>query len=69
MKSLLLAVLLLKGTAMCTTSNVYICDSPNAIRYHLRSNCKGLRNCTHRILTVSLDEAKKRKLTLCKLEQ
>lgn len=68
MKVLLVSLFLLKG-AVCTSPQVYICDSPNSIRYHLRADCKGLRNCSHRIIQVSLEEANKRKLTLCKLEQ
>lgn len=68
MRPLLLAILLFNGVR-CTPTTVYICDSPNAIRYHLTQNCKGLRNCSHRIVTVALDKAKSMNLTLCKWER
>ncbi|NVM66604.1 hypothetical protein FHW88_004922 [Mucilaginibacter sp. SG538B] len=47
---------------------VYVCESSTAIRYHLRNNCIGLRNCQHRIIKISLNEAKKTGRTLCHLE-
>jgi len=68
MKSLIL-VLLLSAGARCAPTNVYICDSSNATRYHLVKNCRGLSNCSHRIITVTLEEAKRRNLTLCKWER
>lgn len=68
MKPLLLAVLLFNG-ARCAPTTVYICDSQNAIRYHLTQNCKGLKNCSHRIVRVTLEKAKGMNLTLCKWER
>jgi len=68
MRTLLLTVLLF-NVARCAPTTVYICDSPHAIRYHLTKDCKGLRNCSHRIVMISVDEAKKKNLTLCKLER
>jgi hypothetical protein len=68
MKSLLL-VLLFFGSVRCAPNTVYICDSPNSIRYHLAQNCRGLSNCSHRIVKVSLEDAKKRNLTLCHWEK
>jgi hypothetical protein len=48
--------------------SVYICVSPKAKKYHSNKNCSGLRNCTHTIKSVTVNEAKKRGLTACKLE-
>ena len=70
MKPLLFSFLLLSGLS-CTTATtmVYICDSPNARRYHYKENCRGLSNCDHRILKVTLEEAKQRNLSPCHLEK
>ena len=63
-----LLVLLLFATS-CTTTTVYVCDSPHATRYHLNEHCRGLSNCDFRIVKIPLDSAKARGLTLCKWEQ
>lgn len=70
MKSLLFSFLLVSGLS-CTTATtmVYICDSPNARRYHYKEDCRGLSDCNHRILKVTLEEAKEKKLTLCHWEK
>ncbi len=68
MKSLLLAFLLLCNVD-CTTTTVYVCDSPNATRYHLREHCRGLSNCHYHIIKMTLEKAKAKNLTLCKWEQ
>ena len=68
MKALLLTLLLF-GTVRCTPTTVYICDSPNATRYHLTAKCRGLSNCSHRIITVTIEKAKSMHLTLCKWER
>ena len=68
MKSLLVGVLLVSGLG-CTSPTVYVCDSPNAVRYHLKPNCRGLGTCDHRIIPITLEKAKKAHLSLCKWEQ
>jgi hypothetical protein len=69
MKTLLL-LLLLTGKSYCTDpTDVYICDSPGAAKYHLRQDCKGLRNCRHRVIKITLEEAKRKGRTLCALEK
>ena len=68
MKSMLLALLLFNGVR-CAPITVYICDSPNATRYHLNAHCRGLSNCSRRILTVTLEKAQRMHLTLCKWEK
>lgn len=39
------------------SSDVYICVSKTASKYHLSSMCKGLKECTHEIKKVTLKEA------------
>lgn len=76
MKTLLL-LLLLTGKGHCvappvnvfTTDSVYICDSPGAKKYHLRENCKGLQNCRHKVIKVTLALAKRKGRTLCGYEK
>ena len=46
-------------------SDVYICVSKGAKRYHFAKTCKGLSNCKHTIKKVTLTEAKEKGLTLC----
>ena len=47
-------------------STVYICDSEGAKKYHLSKNCRGLKSCTHKIIKVTIEEAKKKgKKELC----
>lgn len=70
-KSLLLlsaAVLFLGGSSI-KSSDVYICDSPNAERYHLTKTCRGLSNCKHEIVSVTKETATSRGLTLCGFEK
>ncbi|MET3611015.1 hypothetical protein ABIC74_004903 [Mucilaginibacter rubeus] len=68
MRPLFLLFALLLHVQKTHKSVVYICDSPKAKKYHLRNDCRGLSNCTHKIIEISLEEAKKRKLELCKLD-
>ncbi|PWK65381.1 hypothetical protein LX99_05026 [Mucilaginibacter oryzae] len=68
---LFLTLFLLKdigGPGRAAPGFVYVCESPTAIRYHLRINCIGLRNCQHRIIKISVNDAKQTGLTLCHLE-
>ncbi len=63
----LLLLFVLNG---CTSStNVYVCDSQNARKYHLKADCRGLSNCSHRIVKVTLEEAKESGKTLCNWEK
>jgi len=68
MKAIVLFLLLISARCADTTP-VYTCDSHSAKRYHLKANCKGLNRCTHRIVKITLDEARKRGKTLCNLEK
>lgn len=37
--------------------SVYVCLSREAYAYHCRSNCRGLRQCTHTVKRVSMSYA------------
>ena len=53
-------------TELPEATSVYICDSEGAKKYHLNKNCRGLKNCNHKIIKVTIEEAKKKgKKTLC----
>ena len=69
MKTITLLFLLLIGEYIQGSAVVYMCDSPHAKRYHLRDDCAGLHSCTHHIVKISLDDAKKSGKTLCRLEE
>lgn len=45
--------------------DVYVCDSEGGKKYHYTKNCRGLSNCEHTIIKVTLSEAKERGKTLC----
>jgi hypothetical protein len=70
MKKLILFSSLVVLTSLSPTSSnqVYICNSPYAKRYHLTLDCKAFENCSHDVLKLNLDEAKKKGLTKCKIE-
>jgi len=69
MKPYLLFLVLLMHSHPKPKDIVYYCDSPNAKIYHLKNDCHGLSRCTHRIVDITLNEAKKKKLELCKFEK
>jgi hypothetical protein len=48
-----------------TDKEVYICDSKSATKYHFSENCRGLNNCKHTIVKVTLSKAKSSGRTLC----
>lgn len=69
MKTLSLFLVLSMCNQTKPKSAAYLCDSPNAKKYHLRNDCRGLSRCTHHIIEITLEDAKRRKLELCKFEQ
>jgi 5-bromo-4-chloroindolyl phosphate hydrolysis protein len=50
------------------STTVYLCDSKNATRYHYKSNCKGLSNCSYKVVQSTVESARKTGKTLCKWE-
>jgi hypothetical protein len=69
MKTFLLLFVLFMHKHPPNKTVVYVCDSTNPKKYHLKNDCRGLSRCTHHIIEITLDVAKKRKLELCKIEQ
>ncbi|WP_316826438.1 hypothetical protein [Pedobacter miscanthi] len=70
MKTLSLLILFFLTNITCKESTtVYICNSPNAKRYHNSSSCKGLSNCTYKIVKIDIEKAKKDGKTLCGWEK
>lgn len=53
------------GFTSSNQSNVYLCDSDSAKKYHLKKDCRGLNACDHEIIRITLTEAKQKGKTLC----
>jgi len=53
--------------AFTVETKVYVCDSPKAVAYHSRENCRGLQKCTHDIIAMSVAAAKDRGLRTCQI--
>lgn len=67
MKLLLLTLVFASGIT-CKRVTVFVCDSKYAKKYHYRGDCRGLKNCKHKIIEISLDSARSTNKTLCKWE-
>ncbi|TXF79038.1 hypothetical protein [Chryseobacterium sp.] len=46
-------------------SEVYLCDSSGGKKYHYTKSCRGLSNCKHEIIKVSIQKAQNMGKTLC----
>lgn len=46
---------------------VWVCTGPHSKRYHNNEECRGLQKCSAEIELISIDEAKKRGYTACKI--
>ncbi len=44
---------------------VYVCDSAGARKYHVRTDCRGLKNCKHQVIIISLEKATQSGKTKC----
>lgn len=69
MKSLSLLLLLTYTTLKISATTVYLCDSKSAKKYHLDAKCRGLSNCSYKIIKTTVDQAKKQGKTMCKWEE
>lgn len=69
MKRLVFLLLILSSYKCAEKKGVYLCDSPNATKYHYIENCRGLKACKHPIIQVTLEEARKMRKTLCGWEK
>lgn len=61
----LIAIFIFSTLTSFSSSDVYICVSPGAKKYHYNENCRGLSNCKHEIRKVSKSEALDKGLGLC----
>ena len=52
-------------SATLSDKTVFICDSQTAKKYHFSKNCRGLSNCKHKIVEVTITKAKSGGRTLC----
>jgi len=69
MKTILLLFFLVSHTVSPPASTVYVCSGAKGKKYHLRADCRGLSNCQHRVVKMTLAEAQKRGYTLCGWEK
>ena len=63
MKTLLITIALLGLTP--TERTVYICESKNAVAYHLTKDCSYLLKCKENITDLTETAAKRKGLHLC----
>jgi 5-bromo-4-chloroindolyl phosphate hydrolysis protein len=68
MKLLLISAILLTSATQKEKPKVYICDNGKASKYHQTKTCRGLSNCSYKIVAIKLETAKKEGKTLCKWE-
>lgn len=47
------------------TAKVYVCKSTGAKKYHFNESCRGLKQCTHEVVTMTVKEAEGKGLGLC----
>jgi len=45
--------------------DVYVCNNHSTKKYHLSPTCKGLSHCQFKIVKLSAQTAKNKKMTLC----
>jgi hypothetical protein len=68
-KFLAIACLFFLTSFVSPTTYVYLCDSAGGKKYHFTESCRGLGNCKHRIVKVTLSEAKELGKSLCGWEE
>ena len=62
---LLILVFGLNTGANYYQASVYLCDSAGGKKYHLTKNCRGLSNCRHEVVKVTLKKAQSLGKTHC----
>jgi len=67
-KILLIFIAFLFISANSYEKDVFICKGPSSKKFHLKSNCRGLSNCSTKIYKVNITEAKRIGRTLCGFE-
>ncbi|TCC96769.1 hypothetical protein EZ449_22210 [Pedobacter frigidisoli] len=69
MRTLSLFIFLFFNNTCKETTSVYICNSPYAKKYHNNSKCRGLGNCTYKVISIDIEKAKKDGKVLCGWEK
>jgi len=69
MKTLSIILFFFTNITCTEPTSVYLCNSPGAKKYHLNANCRGLSNCSYKIIKVDIEKAKKDGKTLCGWEK
>lgn len=69
MKTLLLFAVLSFAVAHHAADTVYVCKGAKGKKYHLRSDCRGLSHCSHKVVKMKLADAQKEGRTLCGFEK
>lgn len=65
MKYILLVFFVFTTSFRPLETNVFICGSTGAKKYHYNENCRGLSACRHGVTKTSLKQAQGYGLTLC----
>ena len=65
MKLLSLLLLFVLTSFSVLETNVYICGSSGAKKYHYKNNCRGLSACKHEIVKTTKKNAESLGLSLC----
>jgi hypothetical protein len=65
MKRIFIALLFLKIALGYTKTEVYICGTKGAKKYHYSEHCRGLNACKHEITKTTRSKAEELGLTLC----
>lgn len=65
MKYILLLIFVFSTSFSPIETNVFICGSTGAKKYHYKETCRGLSSCKHEIVKTSLKKAQGFGLSLC----
>ncbi|KQR72326.1 hypothetical protein [Pedobacter sp. Leaf176] len=69
MKTLFILPLTIILSCSLAQKEVYICNNGKTTKYHLKEACRGLSNCSYKIVKTTLEKATKDKKTLCGWEK
>lgn len=65
MKAIYILLFISLTSFVSPETQVYICGSTGAKKYHYKENCRGLSACKQETCKVPISQAKKYGLTLC----
>lgn len=66
-KILMFILMLWFGSILSFSQTVYICSGSGSMKYHTKSNCRGLSACTGEIISITEQQALRDNRTLCKV--